>query len=249
MSPPGPPPLSHPLPPAALRCLPQPLPRPVSATAPAAPGVYHSPCRAQRCSPLLPIRLPSRSWACHLARHSSALLPSPNPPPQPAGDVGEAFKHLISRRLYLGSYAVVAAYSLLDTADKGRRAYSRTHQARAEAAPSPAFAAGGSLPARPRSLPDLPLASAAASATVASAAAFAHTAAGVAAACAACLPPPAAYGGAAASSIAEQHSTAVPVAAAVLDATLFHATASLAIPALAINRCGCGARLEVSWWE
>lgn len=133
---------------------------------------------------------------------------------------------------------MVAAYSLLDTADKGRRAYWRTHQARAEAAPSPAFATGGSLPARPRSLPDLPLASAAASATVASAAAFAHAAAGVAAACAACLPPPAAYGGAAASSIAEQHSTAVPVAAAVLDATLFHATASLAIPALAINRCG-----------
>lgn len=151
-------------------------------------------------------------------------------------DVGEAFKHLISRRLYLSSYAVVAAYSLLDTADKGRRAYWRTHQARAEAAPSPAFATGGSLPARPRSLPDLPLASAAASATVASAAAFAHAAVGVAAACAACLPPPAAYGGAAASSIAEQHSTAVPVAAAVLDATLFHATASLAIPALAINR-------------
>jgi fission process protein 1 len=155
-------------------------------------------------------------------------------------DVGEAFKHFISRRLYLGSYAVVAAYSLLDTADKGRRAYARTHQARA-AAPSPVFAAAGSgLPALPRTLPDLPLASAAASATVASATAsataFARTTAGVAAACAACLPPPAAYGGAAASSIAEQHSTAVPVAAAILDATLFHATASLGIPALAINR-------------
>ncbi len=174
---------------------------------------------------------PARRLA-HFAAHSPFLsslsTPNPTPQPLPAGDVGEAFKHLISRRLYLGSYAVVAAYGLLDTADKGRRAYSRTHQARA-AAPSPAFAAGGGLPALPRTRPDLPLASA-------GAAAFAHTATSVAAACAACLPPPAAYGVAAASSIAEQHSAAVPVAAAILDSTLFHATASLAIPALLINR-------------
>lgn len=132
------------------------------------------------------------------------------------------------------------AYGLIDTADKGRRAYSRAHQART-AAPSPIF----TLPPRPRTLPDLPLASAAASAA-AGAAAFAHTASSVAGACATCLPPPAAYGLAAASSIAEQQSTAVPVAAAVLDATLFHATASLAIPAVLINRCVCVC--EVASW-
>lgn len=126
------------------------------------------------------------------------------------------------------------AYGLIDTADKGRRAYSRAHQART-AAPSPIF----TLPPRSRTLPDLPLASAAAASAAAGAAAFAHTASSVAGACATCLPPPAAYGLAAASSIAEQQSTAVPVAAAVLDATLFHATASLAIPAVLINRCVC----------
>lgn len=43
-------------------------------------GGCHSPCRAQRCSPLLPIGFPSRSWDCHLVCHSPELLPSPTPP-------------------------------------------------------------------------------------------------------------------------------------------------------------------------
>ena len=207
----------------------------------------------------------------------------------PAGDVGEAFKPFIARRLYLCSYAVrcgplvgsltgccvrararlppaseapgcrapscsilptprhpqvVAAYGLLDVADKGRRAYAA--EAAATASTSGRHAAG------PTRLPATAAAAAAAAASAPALApelqplrgvspasasrALAHTAAGVAAACAACLPPRAAYA-AAAASIHEQRPSTAPVAAAVLDTALWHGAASLALPAVLINRC------------
>ncbi|KAL4423400.1 hypothetical protein ABPG77_009978 [Micractinium sp. CCAP 211/92] len=128
-------------------------------------------------------------------------------------DVGEAFKAFISRRLYLGSYAVVALYGAVDTADKGQRAYARALAAQRAPATTP-FACqlpAGSCPA--------------------SAAAVAG---------ATCLPgaPPALLYRAHAASISERlsHSVAAPVAAAVLDTALWHAAASLAIPAALINR-------------
>ncbi|KAL4443282.1 hypothetical protein ABPG75_011019 [Micractinium tetrahymenae] len=131
-------------------------------------------------------------------------------------DLGEAFKLLISRRLYLGSYAVVALYGAVDTADKGRRAHARALAAQqARQAPSA-----------------VPLPAAAAAAVAAASTA--------AAACASCLPgaPPASLYRAHAASISEQpgYPVAVPVAAAVLDTALWHSAASLAIPGVLINR-------------
>lgn len=38
-----------------------------------------------------------------------------------ANEVGEAFKGLVSRRLYLGSYGVACAYAVADAADKAYR--------------------------------------------------------------------------------------------------------------------------------
>lgn len=151
----------------------------------------------------------------------------------------------------------MAAYGLLDIADKGRRAH---HQASAprhcSPASLPAIAAASLSAGSPTSAaaslalaPDLPLASLPTSAS----ALFQQTAAGVAAACAACLPPPATYVTAAASSISEQPSSAVPVAAAVLDTALWHGAASLALPCLLINRCawlaaGIGVGREMGGW-
>ena len=110
------------------------------------------------------------------------------------------------------SYAVVAAYGLLDTAAKGRQAYERAAAA--------SLASSGRLPAGPAPLAALPPA-----------------AASVAAACAAYLPHAHVYAHAAASSITEYQPAAVPVAAAVLDTLLWHSAASIAIPAALINRC------------
>ncbi|EFN56674.1 hypothetical protein CHLNCDRAFT_144543 [Chlorella variabilis] len=149
-------------------------------------------------------------------------------------DVGEAFKPFISRRLYLGSCAVVALYGLADTLDKGWRAHERAAAARKPTpglavpplAGAAAAAASAAVPAAPAQTPPMPLASL-------TAAVRSRSSSGAAAACAACLPPAAAYH---ATSISEQRAAAVPVAAAVLDAALWHSAASLAIPAVAINR-------------
>ena len=128
--------------------------------------------------------------------------------------MGESVKHLISRRLYLLSYGVVAAYGLADTIDKGRRAY---------AAHSPAAAPAGVGPA-------------------AALAAGARSLAGACADRAACLSQQAALAAAhyphylAGSPAEARRSAAAPVAAAVLDSAFFQATASLAIPAVLINR-------------
>ncbi|PSC75737.1 mitochondrial fission process 1 [Micractinium conductrix] len=134
-------------------------------------------------------------------------------------DLGEAFKAQLSRRLYLGSYAVVALYGVLDAADKGAKAAARN----AQPAPcAPPHGAGAALP--------LPAAAAACAGRLAAAAA-------------ARLPaPPAHLYTANSANEAASIPVAVPVAAAVLDTALWHAAASLAIPAALINRTVWAAR-------
>ncbi|GAB4818647.1 hypothetical protein N2152v2_005693 [Parachlorella kessleri] len=137
-----------------------------------------------------------------------------------ASDLGESLKHFITRRLYLISYGIVAAYGLADTADKGRKAYLRT-------LPVPAAAtADAAQPSGPQQLP---------------ASALRESARTVVDACAdaVCLAQ-AASRHHLAGSVREQHSTTVPVAAAVLDSAVFHGTASLAVPAVMINRAVWG---------
>lgn len=72
----------------------------------------------RRCGPPGPRRrcpTLSRPPPCMCSRCTAPCIgpcltrsPYSSDPATPAGDVGEAFKHFISRRLYLGSYAVVA---------------------------------------------------------------------------------------------------------------------------------------------
>lgn len=143
---------------------------------------------------------------------------------------------------------VVAVYGLLDVADKGRRAYaaetaaaaaptSAPHGAGPVRLPAAAAAAAASAARTPALLPELQPVRGVAPASTSRA--LAQTAAGVAAACAACLPPRAAYA-AAAASIFEQGPSVAPVAAEVLHTALWHGAASLALPAVLINRCAGG---------
>lgn len=153
-------------------------------------------------------RATAAAWASLVARlaaraHHQAHFTAAGPPPPSAslrlaGDLGEAFKAQLSRRLYLGSYAVVALYGVLDAADKGAKAAARN----AQPAPcAPPHGAGAALP--------LPAAAAACAGRLAAAAA-------------ARLPaPPAHLYTANSANEAASIPVAVPVAAAVLDTALW----------------------------
>eukprot|EP00887_Chlorella_sp_A99_P001019 scaffold14.g1019.t1 len=140
-------------------------------------------------------------------------------------DFGEALKPFISRRAYLASYAVVAAYGIADTLDKGRAAYAR----------SAAAAAQQQHPAQPGTLPPAALCTC-----------WTQSPQGLAQACAAgaaSLAPPSMM----ARSTHEAPTALVPVTAAVADTALWHAAASLAIPGVLINRTvWAGGRLLAS---
>ena len=133
---------------------------------------------------------------------------------------------------------MVALYGLLDTADKGRRAYDRVAASRDQrefAAPPAAAGLGACVahqsPTPPANAGRLTLAA------LSAAASLRHSAAQAVGACGTCLPPPPAY-----PSAAEHQSLAVPVVAAVLDTALWHTAASLVIPGVAINRTVWAAR-------
>ena len=145
------------------------------------------------------------------------------------------------------SYAVVALYGFLDTADKGRRAYDRAAASRDQQryglppAASPAASLAACLTAAQQQ-PSQPPAGAGllTLASLSAASSLRHSAAQAVGACGACLlPPPPAYH---APSAAEHQSLAVPVAAAVLDTALWHTAASLVIPGVVINRTVWAAR-------
>jgi hypothetical protein len=143
---------------------------------------------------------------------------------------------------------VVALYGLLDTADKGRRAYDRAAASRDQqrsalaAGASPAASLVACLAAAQQQQPLQPPAGAGllTLAALSAAASPRHSAAQAVGACGACLlqPPPAYH----APSAAERQSLAVPVAAAVLDTALWHTAASLVIPGVVINRTVWAAR-------
>ncbi len=115
---------------------------------------------------------------------------------------------------------MVAAYGLADTVDKGRKAYVYSLPSSFGGASGSSYG-GSAVPGGP------PVA-------------LSGSARGMArsVADAVCLAQQAASQRQLAGSAREQQSLAVPVAAAVLDSAVFHGVASLAIPAVMINRCG-----------
>ncbi|KAI3426880.1 hypothetical protein D9Q98_006826 [Chlorella vulgaris] len=150
-------------------------------------------------------------------------------------DVGEALKPFIARRLYLASYAVVALYGLADTADKGRRAYLQ-HQDAKPRVPQLASAPLANAAIAAAALAGPAAATAATSRVKGQPLASAFALPRSATSCAACALPTAFY--LAPSSATEPRATAATasVASAVAETAVWHAAASLAIPAAMINR-------------